>query len=129
MLTLLKRHWCKTTQPMKIMERSLLSMNKCFIPLLFGDAVINKQQNDLLLEWLKFLDDIFDLEISGIIYLRTTPDVSFQRIQTRNRPGENRITMDCLTGLHHYNDNWLNNESEIEVFQIKCEHEPHRSHQ
>jgi thymidine kinase len=41
------------------------------------------------------------------IYLRTSPATCMDRIQSRARPGEDKITMDYLVDLHDEHDFWL----------------------
>lgn len=118
MLTILKRHGYETKQPIKIMERSILSMSKCFIPLMLDENIINKPQQDVLLEWLKFIEGVFQIHVDAIIYLRTTPEISYRRIKDRNRPGENKITLDYLDKLHKKYDQWLLRDTEIQIFEI-----------
>lgn len=117
-LTMMKRHWYTTNSRIKIMERSLMSTDKCFIPLMFKNNVLNKQQKEVLQEWISFLTDIFEFEVDAIIYIRTDPKTNYDRIRNRARLGENRITLTYLQNLHELYDEWLRGSSEIPIYEI-----------
>lgn len=42
------------------------------------------------------------------VYLRTDPEVAFQRIKTRNRFEEKDVTLEYIQHLHELHDKWLN---------------------
>lgn len=42
-----------------------------------------------------------------LVYLRTDPDVAYQRIQERGRKEESALTLDYLTKLHQLHEDWL----------------------
>ena len=42
-----------------------------------------------------------------IVYLRTLPEIALTRIRKRNRQGEEDLSLEYLTKLHTYYDNWL----------------------
>lgn len=41
------------------------------------------------------------------MYLRSSPEVVFRRMQRRNRPEERRMKLQYLVDLHEYYENWL----------------------
>ena len=45
--------------------------------------------------------------VDVIVYLRTSPENALTRIQKRNRQGEEDLSLDYLTKLHSYYDEWL----------------------
>lgn len=75
-LTMIKRHWYSTEHRIEVMVRSVWSTEKCFIPLMYEYKVINRQQKEVLQEWIQFLEQIFDFEIDAIIYIRTDLEVN-----------------------------------------------------
>lgn len=42
-----------------------------------------------------------------LVYLRTTPEIVFERIKARGRPEETGMTLEYLTDLHRSHDEWL----------------------
>lgn len=58
--------------------------------------------------WYKWLIGNVDIESDLIIYLRTDPEVAYQRIKTRNRLEEKNVTFEYIKHLHDLHDKWLN---------------------
>lgn len=56
---------------------------------------------------------------SSLVYLRSTPEVVYDRIKARGRPEEKGITLDYLKELHQTHEDWLmkgkNNEIPVLV--------------
>ena len=46
------------------------------------------------------------------IYIHTDPNISYKRVNKRNRQGEN-IPLEYLKNCHYYHNEWLNNEDKI----------------
>lgn len=42
------------------------------------------------------------------VYLRTDPEVAYQRIKTRNRSEEKHVPFEYIKHLHELHDKWLN---------------------
>jgi thymidylate kinase len=42
-----------------------------------------------------------------VIYIRTTPDICFQRLHTRSRDSENKIDLEYLTKIHLKYESWI----------------------
>lgn len=43
-----------------------------------------------------------------LVYLRTDPEVAYQRIKTRNRSEEKDVPFEYIKNLHELHDKWLN---------------------
>ena len=48
-----------------------------------------------------------DIRVSGHIYMRTLPELCYERINKRARKGEEAISMELLEGYHRYHERWL----------------------
>ena len=69
---------------------------------------MSKIEYDIYNKWFScFLDNV---SIDGIIYIKTNPDTCMERINKRNRDGED-IPLDYLNKCHQYHENWLSNSS------------------
>ena len=57
--------------------------------------------------WHQQLRDMLDINLTGCIFVNTSPDVCFNRIKKRSRTGESGIPLDYLTLLHEKHVDWL----------------------
>ena len=103
-----------------ISERSLFTDKNVFAKMLYDDNQIEEIEYTIYNKW--FNDFIDDIPFKSIIYLRTTPEICFERIKKRNRDGESDIPLDYLKSCHQYHENWINNESRNNqnVLFIEC---------
>lgn len=49
------------------------------------------------------------------VYLRSSPEVVFKRMQRRNRPEERTVQLQYLTDLHTYYEDWLMKENSSNI--------------
>ena len=96
-----------------IIERSVFTDKYCFAKNCYESGKINDIQYQIYNNWHKWLIDSFEIEPSGFIYLKATPDVCSQRIAKRSRNGESSIPIEYLTKLSESHDIWLNNEKNV----------------
>ena len=63
----------------------------------------------VLSEWFNFLITCpqLDFKIDQIVYLRTDPEVAYERIKKRKRPEEHLIPFGYLKDLHELHEDWL----------------------
>ena len=59
-----------------------------------------------------------ELKADVIIYLQTSPEIALTRVQSRNRQGKESVSLDYLTDLHQYYDNWLLHEDNVIVVDV-----------
>jgi len=57
--------------------------------------------------WHKQLRELLSIRLDGIIYIKTDPEVCYERIKQRNRNGESGIPMDYLKVLDEKHNEWL----------------------
>ena len=91
-----------------ICERSLMTDKQVFCKMLYDTNKIESVNYQIYLKW--FDEFIQDLPNINYIYIKTTPEVAYNRILKRNRPGEN-ISLDYIKMCNDYHDSWLYNES------------------
>ncbi|KAH9520529.1 deoxycytidine metabolic process [Dermatophagoides farinae] len=105
-LTMLKIHELMPENGnVKVMERSLYSARYCFVENLMQKKLISPCEYHVLNQW--FNNCLPAAQIDLIIYLRTDPDIVFERIKKRGRPEESKITLDYLRALHKLHEDWL----------------------
>jgi thymidine kinase len=57
--------------------------------------------------WHQQLRDMLNINLTGCIFVNTSPEVCFNRIKKRSRTGESGIPLDYLTLLHEKHVDWL----------------------
>ena len=96
-----------------ITERCLSTDREIFAKMLYDDGKIEEIEYQIYLRWFnEFIDNSF---LSGIIYVKTSPETCLTRIGIRGRKGEN-IPLEYLQGIHNYHENWINNTSVNTLF-------------
>ena len=107
-LAYLKKEMKKYPDCILISERSLLADYYVFARMLYQSGDISHEQYDIYNRWFdEFLEDI---AMTGIIYLKTSPEVCFERCTTRARKGENMISLEYLTKCSEMHDKWCNDD-------------------
>ena len=92
----------------KLMERSLYSERYCFVENLYRRTHLREEEYAILDEWFQYLiKSEPKVGVDLIIYLRTDPEVVFDRIQKRNRSEEQNLTIEYLKNLHDLHEEWL----------------------
>ena len=91
-----------------ITERSVLTDKNVFAQMLYDAKKIHDIDYQIYTRW--FNEFTQDIQISGIVYVHTTPEKCHERIIKRNRTGEN-IPIEYLKRCHEYHENWLNDYS------------------
>ena len=104
--------------PAKLVERTLRCQERVFIPLLVQNNYLEELDQSLLKHFFTMIRDNEGLEADVIIYLRTSPEIALTRVQSRNRRGEENVSLDYLTDLHQYYDNWLLHEDNVIVVDV-----------
>jgi deoxyadenosine/deoxycytidine kinase len=88
-----------------ISERSILTDKYVFADMLRESEYITKLEWELYCIWFDKLSKNYS--VSAIIHINTSPEISYQRIQQRNRLGENNISFDYIQQLDIQHTNWL----------------------
>lgn len=92
-----------------VTERCVESDYRIFAKMLHDDGFINQLEWDIYRQWYAYLTTSH--KIDGIIYITCPPEKCLQRIQQRNRQGENSIPLEYLEKLHNYHEEWINKTS------------------
>jgi len=88
-----------------ISERSLHTDRLVFAKMLFDSGLIEDVNYQIYLKW--FDTFIEDYPISGVIYVKTDPQICFDRIKQRSRTGESNIPLDYLTKCDVYHESMM----------------------
>jgi deoxyadenosine/deoxycytidine kinase len=88
-----------------ITERSLHTDRYVFAKMLYDSGLIEDVNYQIYLKWFDhFLDEC---SISGIIYVKTDPEICFQRIKERSRTGESDIALAYLKKCDEYHERMI----------------------
>jgi len=104
-------------------ERSILTDRKVFAKILMESKDISEIEWKLYNQWYSWLKNNFHAEPDKIIYLRAEPDVSYSRIQKRNRKEEKTIQFDYIKGVHKKHDEWLKDDPNVLVLDVNDDFE------
>jgi deoxycitidine kinase len=99
----------KTKKFVIITERSLYTDKMVFAKMLFDTKKIEYINYQIYLNWFNTFSAEFPVD--KIIYVKANPEICHQRINIRNREGENNISIDYLKSCNDYHDKMLDRES------------------
>jgi deoxyadenosine/deoxycytidine kinase len=103
---------CTGMKPKKfiiITERSLYTDKMVFAKMLYDTKKIEHINYQIYINWF----DTFSKEfpVDKIIYVKADPETCHQRINVRNREGENNISIEYLYSCNQYHDKMLDKKS------------------
>jgi deoxynucleoside kinase len=64
----------------------------------------------VLEEWYNFVNEFHPIRCDAIVYLKTSPEVAFARVQERAREEESKLDLAYLKQLHDRHEELLNNQ-------------------
>ena len=92
-----------------IVERSILSDRNCFATYGYKTGNISEIEWKIYSMWYDwFRGHLSQLDNARYIYLKTTPEVSHQRIKRRSRSEESSIPLEYLRSINDLHDTWFN---------------------
>jgi len=114
----------------QIYERSVYCDRYCFAKNCFELGFMSELEWSIYKEWFGWLVQAYTKKPQGFIYLRTTPEVCFSRIQKRSRCEESNIPLSYLEALHNRHEEWLiqhhdilSSLSDVPVLVLNCNKE------
>lgn len=122
----------KVQDPVLFYERSLYTDRYIFAKNCAETGLMVPMEWDIYSDWSDYLlDTVGEVHIHGVIYLRCTPQKSYERLGKRGRPEENGVTFDYLTQLHDKHEAWLHHKnvekhpslSDVPILELDCNQE------
>jgi len=102
------------------LDRSLGTDKNVFEKMLFDDNLLTDIEHQMYNLWSKFYENYVNKNNNWkYIYLRCDPQTAYERIQKRGRIEEKNITLEYLTKLNKYHEDWLNKNSN-DILIIDC---------
>ncbi|XP_025159972.1 deoxynucleoside kinase-like [Harpegnathos saltator] len=105
-VTRLELHTMPTPTPYKVMERSVFS-TKCFLENMKRTNIISNVEAAVSENWYNWSIRNANIKTDLIVYLRTTPEVVYQRMQARARKEEESVPLEYLRQIHEIHEDWL----------------------
>ncbi|KAK4311698.1 hypothetical protein Pmani_016830 [Petrolisthes manimaculis] len=115
-LTMVQSHTRSTSAPVKLMERSIHSARYIFTENLNVSGNMSPAEYVAYHAWYIQLCQLFDCHADLIVYLRTDPQVVYDRTVGRARDEETGLTLELFEQLHQRYEDWLNEEK----FALPC---------
>ncbi|XP_069848557.1 thymidine kinase 2, mitochondrial-like isoform X1 [Dipodomys merriami] len=132
-LTMLDQHTRPQMSPVRLMERSIHSARYIFVENLYRRTEVKELSgaqlgtgpwlthlacwdNDgkmaevdyvVLSEWFDWIVRNINVSVDLIVYLRTTPEICYQRLKMRCREEEKVIPLEYLEAIHRLYEEWL----------------------
>jgi len=123
-----EEHARRNDRPAQIVERSVFSDRYCFAQNCYEMGIMSLLEWNLYRQWFSWLVNEHMQRPAGCIYLRTSPEVCYDRLRKRNRKEEANVSYDYLKLLHDKHEAWLIDKEGIEdhvadipVVTISCD--------
>ncbi|KAF5270185.1 hypothetical protein FQR65_LT05665 [Abscondita terminalis] len=97
----------KSSTTVQMFERSVQNNRHCFVEQARHANVIHHADYAVIDEWYKWAKKNCDIALDLIVYLRSTPEVVYERMLSRNRPEETCVPLQYLKDLHESHERWL----------------------
>lgn len=97
----------KTDTTVQMFERSVQNNRYCFLENAYRKGSLKSADYAVLDEWYRWIRENVDINLDLIVYLRTTPQVVYERVRERKRTEEQGITLEYLENLHNSHERWL----------------------
>jgi deoxyadenosine/deoxycytidine kinase len=88
-----------------IIERSLCADKNIFMNMLHDDGIVEPMEFSIYNKW--YSEFIEDYRVDGVIYMDSDPETCANRINKRNRTGEDSIPLEYLQKCKNYHSKWL----------------------
>lgn len=90
-----------------IVERSIFTDKNVFAKNCYENGLMNDIEWQDYCHWHEWLSKKLNVLPDLYIYLRVTPEVSYQRLKKRSRDEEVGVGLDYLTQIHKKHEEWL----------------------
>ncbi|KAL7639198.1 UNVERIFIED_CONTAM: hypothetical protein RMT77_010732 [Armadillidium vulgare] len=106
-LTRLNIHLQNSNSDVKIIERSFQNNRFCFVECALEAGNLSKEEYSVLTSYYDFFENNCNIGIDLIVYLRTTPEVVYERMKLRGRKEEKNVPLEYMKQVHKFYEKWL----------------------
>ncbi|RVE41703.1 hypothetical protein evm_013649 [Chilo suppressalis] len=92
----------------KMFERSVQNSRFCFVENAKRQGYLHDAEYQVLNNWYENVSKNLDISLDLIVYLKTSPEVVFERMIKRGRAEESEVPLEYLQQVHDAYENWLN---------------------
>ena len=114
-ISILKKAIKNSKAKIIITERCVYTDSNVFAKMLYDTKKIGLIEYKIYKKW--FDEFIEDMPINHFIYVKTHPNIAFERVIKRNRQGE-FIPLDYLQTCHHYHESWIMGSNDSSVLTL-----------
>jgi len=102
-------------EPIQVLERSVYSDRFCFAKNCYEMGSLSLLEWKMYRKCFNWLVDTYVQKPAAFIYLKTDPEVCYNRIMRRNRSEESTISLDYLKLLDRRHEEWLVERKDLEA--------------
>ncbi|XP_053607724.1 deoxynucleoside kinase-like [Plodia interpunctella] len=97
-----------TNITVKMFERSVQNSRFCFVENAKNHKFLHDAEYQVLTSWYEYVEKNLDIALDLIVYLKTSPQVVWERMMKRGRAEESEVPLEYLQQVHDAYENWLN---------------------
>lgn len=119
LLEILKHSNLVSGKKILVLDRSLEADLNIFGKMLYDKNHMEKLEWQCYCQWNDLYKKLIKYDKRKIIYLKSSPEIVFQRIKERNREEELTISIEYIKEIHDRHESWLKeNKENIEILTI-----------
>lgn len=111
-----QEHLKRNVLPAQVLERSVFSDRYCFAKNAHELGFMTDLEWQLYQEWFSWFIYNYTTKPTAFFYMRTDPEVCYQRLQKRYRHEETGVSFDYIKKLHEKHENWLIKREGVDPF-------------
>ncbi|XP_067008484.2 thymidine kinase 2, mitochondrial [Anabrus simplex] len=96
-----------TDKSVQMFERSIQNNRFCFVEMARDSNLLSEPEYTVLCRWYDWIHDNMNVDLDLIVYLQSSPEVVYERVQQRQRAEEQTVSLEYLKNLHVAYENWL----------------------
>ena len=98
-------------KPYIFVERSIFSDKNIFAKNCYMKETMSEIEWNLYNQWFDWMRDLLNIKNHYHVYMKCSPEVSYERLMERSRKEESGVTLEYLTEIHDRHEEWLGNSS------------------